>query len=127
MDTVTVRKQDLQEILRKNRKEHRAIFLEAQKKYRELVIKELDEQLQSARERGQFNVRKLVQIVAPEDHTRDYDVALQMLDMAVGRDISIDRADFIRYVRDEWEWSSRWAQSSSNYVSSKKFDPYLNQ
>ena len=42
MKEIKVPKTELLKILNKNRAEHRDIFLKAQEKYREVVIKELD-------------------------------------------------------------------------------------
>jgi hypothetical protein len=45
MKEVKINKQRLIDIVTKNRNEHREIFLEAQKVYREAVIKKLDTML----------------------------------------------------------------------------------
>lgn len=124
MDQVTVNKSELVEILRKNRREHRDIFLKAQAEYRKIMIGLLDEQLAAARSGKGVNIRKLVEVTMPEDHTADYDLAIQMLDMEVNRRIVVSSRQFASFVNDEWEWSHRWATSNSMYVDSPKFAKY---
>ena len=122
MNQVKVKKDELLEILRKNRAEHRAIFLKAQEKYREVVIKELDAQLKAARGSKPFVLAKIVQLVQPKDYTAQYDRAIQMLEMSVDDTIIITAVEFQNYVQDIWNWSREWAFSNSSYVKSAKLD-----
>ena len=120
MQDVRIKKNELREIVMKNRKEHRAIFLAAQQKYRELAIKVLDDQLKKAREGANINIRESLSLVYPQDHTKDYDRALQMLDLEVGEVITLSQDDFANLVQDEWNWTRSWAISNSAYVSHPK-------
>lgn len=127
MKNVTVKKKDLKKILAKNRSEHREIFLEAQKKYREQAIKMLDEQLALARDNKPFAMRRLVAMIEPQDHTAEYDRVLGMLDMEIADKVTPDQADFQKFVQDDWDWSRGWAISNSSYVHSPKFAPYTGE
>jgi hypothetical protein len=120
MKEVRLQKAKLMEIIRKNREEHHAIFLEAQKKYREVAIKLLDRQLSAAREGKPFVLRQFVELVQPVDHTADYDRAIQMLELSVDEVITLSTADFSNLVQDQWQWSRQWATSASHYVDSPK-------
>lgn len=117
MKQVRIHKGKLLEILRKNRSEHRGIFIEAQKKFREVAIKALDAQLKAARVGKPFELARLTALVAPEDHTADYDRSIQMLEMSVDVEIVVDEREFRNYVQDTWEWSRDWAVSNMRYVS----------
>jgi hypothetical protein len=120
MQEVRLHKPKLLEIIRKNREEHHAIFLEAQKKYREVAIKLLDRQLAAAREGKPFVLRQFVELVQPVDHTADYDRAIQMLELSVDDVTTLTTADFANLVQDQWQWTRQWAMSNSRYVDSPK-------
>jgi hypothetical protein len=117
MRQIKVDKAKLLEIVRKNREEHGGTFEEAQKTYREVVIKALDEQLKAAREGQPFQLRVLVSLEAPQNHTADYDRAIQMLEMSVDDQIIVSEQEFQQYVQDIWGWSRDWAISNMNYVN----------
>jgi len=127
MKDVRIKKEKVIEILQKNRAEHRDIFLKAQEKYREQAIKLLDEQLKAAREKKPFELRRFVELVQPEDHTHDYDRALEMLSLEENDVVVLSTADFSNLVQDQWEWSRRWAVSNSRYTDSPKFRSLLNE
>jgi hypothetical protein len=127
MKDVRIKKNDLIGIIMKNRDEHREIFLAAQKKYREIVITLLDEKLRTAREGKPFVLREIVALVEPVDHTRDYDRALQMLDLEVEAIVVLSTADFSNLVQDQWQWSHQWAVSNSRYTDSPKFRSLIDE
>jgi hypothetical protein len=111
MRIITVNKAQLIAILEKNMAEHREVFLEAQKKYREVVIAALDAELKAAREGRPFELRRLVQLTAPEDHTADYQRNIEMLKMSVDEHIDITEQEFASFLspaqadnlRKDWE------------------------
>jgi hypothetical protein len=117
MRQIKVDKAKLLEIVRKNREEHGGTFEEAQKTYREVAIKALDEQLKAAREGQPFQLRVLVSLEAPQNHTADYDRSIQMLEMSVDDQIIVSEQEFQQYVQDIWGWSRDWAISNMNYVN----------
>lgn len=117
MKQVRIKKDKLLAILQKNRAEHRAIFLEAQKAFRAVAIKRLDAQLKAARTGRPFELANLVSLVAPEDHTAEYDRSIQMLEMSVDTEITVDEREFTNYVQDVWNWSRDWAGSNLRYTS----------
>jgi len=117
MKQVRVYKAKLLLILKKNRSEHREVFLQAQKAFRVVAIKALDAQLKAARKGRPFELANLVRLTAPEDHTADYDRSIQMLDMSVETEIVISEQEFQNYVQDIWNWSREWAGSNMRYVS----------
>ena len=117
MKQIRVDKAQLLKILQKNRAEHRATFLEAQKTFRVVAIKALDAQLKAARQGRPFELTRLVSLTAPEDHTADYDRSIQMLEMSVDAQITVDEREFQNYVQDVWNWSRDWASNSLAYVN----------
>lgn len=121
MKEVRIKKDKLLQILNKNWDEHREIFLAAQVEYRKQAVALLDEQLALARTGQPFVLSKIVELVSPEDHTNDYERAIQMLELSVDDTIVLSTADFANLVQDQWSWSRQWAHSNSRYVDSPKF------
>lgn len=119
MKQVRVDKAKLLAILNKNREEHRGIFLAAQKQFRVVAIKALDQQLKAARSGKPFVLSNLSVLEAPQDHTADYDRCIQMLEMSVDKEILVDEREFQNYVQDIWNWSRDWAVSNMRYLNKK--------
>jgi hypothetical protein len=113
MDTITVNKADLIHTLEKNRNEHRAIFEKAQEAYREKMIAELDRALDDAKNRRK--IIRFFNLPEPEDHTADFDTAIQMLTWDTGDLVDLDRRDFKRYVQNKWEWDTSFAANTRSY------------
>ena len=120
MKEVRVSKTKLLAVLTANRNDHREIFLKAQTAYRQRAIEVLDQQLKLAREGAPFTLLEVVQLVAPEDHTDEYDRARLMLQYSEDETIVLSAADFTNLVQDQWNWSRQWAHSNIRYVDSPK-------
>jgi hypothetical protein len=114
MAGVTVRKSELLAELQKNREAHRGLFLEAQAGYREDVIKELDSMLAEAR--GGKAIRRIVQLVEPKEHTRDYDRVIRMLTMCTKEEVFVSESEFAQYVQDDWGWKIDFINSTNGYT-----------
>lgn len=113
MNAIVVNKENLLATITRNRDKHRTIFIEAQKSYREAVIKELDSMLADARSGKQ--IRRSLTLVEPMDQTKDYDRAIKMLEMSVDNEIELAETDFRSYVLDEWHWKGQFNLSNSRY------------
>jgi hypothetical protein len=114
---VTVKKDELLTAIRKNREEHRGMFLEAQKGYRESVIEELDKMLADARTGKDYRV--FVGLTAPSDHTKDYDRVIHMLEMSTADEVSVTERQFSQFVLDEWGWKGDFVATSANYINKR--------
>lgn len=113
MKDIKVTKAALIEKIQSNRDAHRAIFLEAVDGYRVMAEKILEQHLAEIRS-GKMKV-VFVTLPAPDDHTRDYDRVLAMLDMSVEEEITLSQADFAQYVQDDWSWKRAFLTSNSTY------------
>jgi hypothetical protein len=51
----------------------------------------------------------------PEDHTRDYDRVIAMLERHQGEAIDLLEDDFAMYVQDDWAWKAQFLASNSGY------------
>lgn len=113
MNKVTVKKDELLEVLRENRSKHRAIVEEAWEGYIEHTKTMLAEQVALARKGVRRNYS--IQITMPVDHTREYDLAIRMLEMEIEPNVEIDAHQFQQYVMDEWEWARQFTASNMTY------------
>jgi hypothetical protein len=115
---ISVKKQELVDAISKNYKEHRSIFEQAQKGYREAVIAELDKMLADAR--AGREVPKVIMLEAPQDHGRDYERTLKMLTMCTTDVVFVDEEEFSRYVMDDWSWKRAWVANASSYTGQRR-------
>jgi hypothetical protein len=53
----------------------------------------------------------------PQDHTRDYDRMIKMLQMHQDDLFTLDDFQFAEYVMDDWGWKRQWGTSNSEFVS----------
>ncbi len=120
MNDVKVRRADLIARIRKNRDEHRELFLKAQDGFRARVIEELDAMLAEARDGKP--VRTAVRLKQPEDHTKEYDRAIEMLDMSTEDEVMLDYQNFVQLVRNEWAWFGNVTAMNTLYASGGKLD-----
>ena len=111
---VTVKKATLLTALKKNREGHRAVFLKAQEGFRRLCIEHLDKMLKDAKEGRSFSLS--VNLAAPKDHTKEYDVNIQMLEMSEDEKLVISEEQFRHFVQDDWEWREDFLSNSAQYV-----------
>lgn len=115
MREVRIKKDALIKRIKKNRDRHIGTFLKACTGYRRQAITELDNMLNEAK--AGKKIRRSVELIEPEDHTRDYDRVLDMLSLSHDKIITLSYNDFTRYVRDEWEWAIGFHNSTQNYTS----------
>ncbi len=113
LDPVTVRKTWLLTKLEGNRTKHRAIVDRALDGFRDEVLEELERRARVIRSGGKpngtFSIRE------PEDHTPDYDLAIQMLSADMEDTVNLGAQQFDQYVRDEWGWKASFTASTSKY------------
>lgn len=113
MNAIKVKKSELLKTLHANRENHRNIFLEAQAGYRAFVIKELDVMLTDAKEGRR--IRRSINVIEPQDQTKDYDRAIKMLDMSEDETVMLSEEDFANYVQDDWNWKRGFLAANSAY------------
>jgi len=116
VDSITVEKAKLIETLKTNRRQHRAIFDKAQEKYREAMIVELDRALQEAKEGRP--IRRGFTLPVPEDHTADFDTAIEMLEWDTDQEVTLSWREFAQYVQNNWSWAQSFQANSASYLVS---------
>jgi len=116
MEEVKVKVSDLLIKLRENRETHRKTFEIAIDGYRNMVIEQLEKSIADAK--ANKEIRTSLGLIAPHDHTSDYDMAIKMLEMCVDNEIIITDDEFRNFVMDEWSWSKQFLSSSTSYSTS---------
>lgn len=127
MRGIKVKTAKLVEKLKSNRKTHAVKYVETFEGYRDKAIAELEdrraqikakiEKIRAAKpgERIDHHI-DLVSLSPPEDHTIDYDRAIDQLDWEQEPEIVVTEDDFNKFVRDEWSWQGRFRDSSQAYT-----------
>lgn len=110
----TVRKAELLEILRQNRRAHRGIFEKAVAEYTKRLI-EWHRQQERSLLAGK-SAERSVRLPQPEDHTDEYDTMIKMMEMEVGSEVTLDFRLFQNLVMDQWSWSGSFAANSTSYT-----------
>lgn len=112
--TITVDKDSLLVKLRQNRDEHATDYTQGIEEYQ----RQASERLAALSRKvttdpdTDLYVRDLPK---PEDHTSDYDTAIQMLEWHQGDQVTLGVEDFEHFVLDNWDWKARFVASMSNY------------
>ncbi len=117
METVTVRKDELRQIIEKNKAKHRAIFEKAAEGWRTQMFGQVNLYLEKLKA-GKVAPASFY-LPVPQDHTKDYDRILSMLDMHVEDSVVISQQDFARYAMDDWDWKREFITSSNAYLATK--------
>ena len=112
---ITVKKQDLLDKLYANRKAHTEALEIALVGYREKSISKLKKMLKAAEAGEKFDTKTGLPV--PEDHTKEYDRVIQMMEMSVADTVTITESMFRQYVQDEWSWAESWKMSNSGYMN----------
>lgn len=113
MENIRVDKKQLISDLKKNRGKHRAIFDQAVEGYKKLAVRQLTDHIKRI-QKGKL-VEVYVRLPLPEDHTRDYDRVIQMLEFSLDDTVPLSESDFRAYVQDDWDWKRAFLSSSAAY------------
>jgi hypothetical protein len=117
MEIIKVNRLHLLETLKKNRELHSEEYKLAEKGYWLQIEDALKAALKEIRKTGKTNVNKFYGMSAPQDHTKDYDVVIKMLEFSVDEIIELDHNRFQQYVMDNWSWSTTTKSINTFYAS----------
>ena len=115
MQKVKVKTAELLAKVQENRNNHRTQFEKAMDIFRADVIEELDRMIRDAK--AGKEIRRIVNLPPPEDHTEDYDCVINMLKMSVDQEVELTNHEFSQYVMDNWQWSQAVTQSFNRYLN----------
>ena len=138
--TVTVNRNNLLEKLKANRDQHQKAYRESVAGYRQAALKKLKEKVARAQasildneamiaakiERfdpeNPLGDRVIVisqtdfSLEVPRDHTKSYDVAIQMAEWEVGENIELTQSQFQCFVMDDWDWKEKFQHLNVSYT-----------
>lgn len=119
MQEVTVKKGELLAALKANRETHRADFELAWDGFQEKAIHNFEQRLKQLKDlkRGQ-QIDLHVNLAVPQDHTEDYDRAIEMLDWEVTDQVTLTEYEFQTLVQDDWQWKQQFTMHNAMYTGS---------
>jgi hypothetical protein len=115
MDSVVVNKSELVLVLYDNMEEHAQQYKEAYEGYLAEALtqaKQLVADIEAGVEFGHC-----LSLVAPVNHTSDYESIIRMLGMSVEEQIVLSQHDFTQYVMDNWSWKLAFDQTRVMYAN----------
>lgn len=101
--------------LEENRTNHRTVFEEALEGWHKAVVENLERMLTDAKAKKKFV--PAFNLPQPQDHTRDYNRAITMLEFSLDEELELTQGEFAQYVLDDWGWQGDFLASSANYGS----------
>ena len=95
---LTVKKQDLIEKIKENKKTHIEAYAKAVKAYKVEALKQLVE-LTTAAENGDLTIR--LKLTTPVDNTKNYDKIIDLFEWDVLEEVELEQQEFNEYILDE--------------------------
>lgn len=112
--TVSVDVERLRGTLQANRAQHTDAYEKAKAGYIKVMKQRLGEYVDQLANGEVLAVRYLDP--PPDDHTNDYDDAIQMMLWSQESTIELTQAQFKQYVQDDWGWKDSWLTSNTAYL-----------
>ena len=113
MKQITVQKSDLIHILIKNMASHKEEFEGNKKKY----LTALQTKLRVARDDVASGKMPDLHFGLPEPtaHTKDYQRAIDMLNMDIEKTVVISLEEYQKYIEDDWDWKFDFNRTNAFY------------
>jgi hypothetical protein len=115
MDRLKFNRDKIVERIKANRERHVDIYERAMEVYRQRAIAQLNtfvDALKAGKSPSLY-----ISLPVPENHIKDYDAVLDMLNSSVDEFLVLSEQDFRCYVRDQWNWKSKFISTSNAYVA----------
>jgi hypothetical protein len=117
-----MKKAELVKILKANRAKHKRVFTAALEGYRQQAEAELEQRITALRN---GRIPKLHwPYTEPEDHTRDYDRVIRMIELDTGVTWTLDETEFGNLVMDDWRWKREFLRTSNRYAAAAVHTDY---
>jgi len=110
---LTVKKQDLIEKIKENKKTHIEAYAKAVKAYKVEALKQLVE-LTTAAENGDLTIR--LKLTTPVDNTKNYDKIIDLFEWDVLEEVELEQQEFNEYILDETESARHALMSNQAYL-----------
>lgn len=118
---VTVKKDDLLNILRENRKKHAEEYNIAKQGYQVECVKRLKKhasQIASGKIQDISKFDTYLGLPVPQDHTEEYDSLIGMLELAQEKEFEISGVQYRQWIEDKWDWRQAASMCNSAYTVS---------
>lgn len=112
--TINVDKTRLMLALETNRAKHGTAYEKAKAGYVKVTTEQVRGYLQRLAN-GELLERAYLP-APPEDHTSDYNDAIEMMAWSTDDQIELTQAQFKQYVMDDWGWKEQWVTSNTAYL-----------
>jgi len=63
-----------------------------------------------------INFNSLHKLNLPMNKTAEYDIAIEMLQMDISKEVSVSEHEFRCFVQDKWGWSEQLMLSNTKYL-----------
>lgn len=113
-DNVRINKDQLIEVVKKNKEKHENDFKQAQEDY-VIALGECIKELRHEYKKDPFNVNVygiFNELSKPESHVDEYETVLQILSFSVEKEVTITFHQFQNWVQDRWNWSAGFIDNS---------------
>lgn len=114
--SVNVKRIELIEALKKNLEIHRKEYQEALIDFKTRLVEDLEA---GAKHVAQANAEELakfsVRINFPQNHEKDFEEVIEMLEMSVDEHINLDSESFKAYIKNEWSWTGVFKNMTESY------------
>ena len=118
MKDVEVAKAEVIKRLEENETKHQTSYAEAVEGYKAQLLKVGERLVEDLRKGLSVDPFALGRLPVPEEHTDDYETAIDMLSMEHRDFIVISANDFRTYMRDEWNWKDSFVGTNAIYTAS---------
>lgn len=115
---IKVSKAQLLAALQENREKHGAAYQKAKAGYIKVTTEQLKNYVQQLAD-GELLVQRFIN-APPEDHTDDYDDAIDMMEWSIDDEIVLDQQQFKQYIKDDWGWKQSWVTSNTAYMEAAR-------
>jgi hypothetical protein len=116
MEKVNVNKEELLAILKNNRDIHQKNYDDAMGGYRMLAEKELKKKLKAVKEGEKFDLY-FRDLSEPRSYVKDYNNTIGILEVSNDGNVSITMEEYLKYYKNEWEWSRMWKNDFLPYAT----------
>lgn len=111
---IVVNKQTLLDKLRENRLNHDRAYAAAMVGFREEAADKLRKRANLI-ENGESESLFFDDLEVPHNHSGDYALVIEMLDMDMTNEVELTSTEFRRYVQDDWGWSHDFRTTNLKY------------
>ena len=118
MDRIKANKEIVLKALKTNRTKHIEDYKIALRGYRVESAKLLEKMLARVEEGKTFSFENFYELEKPETHEKDYDLAIEMLEMDVDINVELTTQQFSFYIKDDWHWKRTFSSGLAHYGSS---------